>query len=142
MFSPLKPPLLVAMSPITFQFSMNSIEDAGVKKTRIVAPGGSGSGAPLASTGSAIRPIHVAWRLPLDMVHSPVTRWPPSTSSARDLTGGPQLSAPRGSPQILRAIAGSTAVAVAAQPLIWPTHHPVLPSSLPSASIVLNHVTR
>ena len=67
-------------------------------------------GAPPLSNTGAIRPIQVACRLPLDILHSPLSRWPPSTSSARALTGGPQLSAARGSPQILRATAGSSAL--------------------------------
>ena len=55
---------------------------------------------------------------------------------------GPQLSAARGSPQMRRATAGASAAAVAAQPLIWPTHQAVLPSSFASASIARNQVTR
>ena len=109
---------------------------------RVGAPGGSGTSAPLRSNTGALSPIQVACRLPLDICHSPLRRWPPSTSSARALSGGPQLSAARGSPQILRATAGSTAAAVAAQPLIWPTHQAVLASSLASASMARNQVAR
>ena len=98
-------------------------------------------GAPFLSNTGAVRPIQLACRLPLDICHSPVSLWPPSTASARAFTGGPQLSAERGPLQIARAMAGSTEAAVAAQPLIWPTHQAVLASSLASASMVRNQVT-
>ena len=107
---------------------------------RVDVPSGSGMVASLGSNTGAMSPIQVACRLPLDIIHSPLTRWPPSTASARDLMGGPQLSAARGSPQIFRATAGSSALADMAQPLIWPTHQAVLPSSLASASMARNHV--
>ncbi len=141
--STLKPPLLVALRPMTSQLSTQVTASAGTKNVQAgVVPGGGGTGAPVLSNTGAVRPIQVACRLPLDICHSPLTRWPPSTSSARALIGGPQLRAARGGPHIWRATAGSTAHDVAAQPLIWPTHQAVLPSSLASASMVRNHVPR
>ena len=138
----MKPPLLVALRPMTSQLSTQVTASAGTKKVHKVEPGGIGTGAPLLSKMGALRPIQVACRLPLDIIHSPLRRWPPSTSSARALIGGPQLSAARGGPQISRATAGSTAQAVAAQPFIWPMHQAVLASSLPSASMARNQVPR
>ena len=127
---------------MTSQVSTHVTALAGTKKVHVVEPGGIGTGAPFLSNTGAVRPSQVACRLPLDICHSPLTRWPPSTSSARALIGGPQLSAARGSPQILRAASGATAQAVAAQPFIWPTHQAVLASSLPSASMARNQVPR
>ena len=49
----MKPPLLVALRPMTSQLSTQVTASAGTKKMRTVEPGGIGTGAPLLSNMGA-----------------------------------------------------------------------------------------
>ena len=75
----LKPPLLVALRPMVMpRVPIHVAGVGGRREGGVVEPGGIGTGAPpcLSNTG-AVSPSQVACRLPLDICHSPLTRWPP-----------------------------------------------------------------